>query len=61
MEIFFEVTMGSYHGAEICELGGSYVLICPAAIIKKSDCRLYIDDSLVILHHLNRQQTDITR
>ena len=52
--------MGSYDGAEICELVGIYILTRLAAIIKKSDCGLYRDDFLLILRNVNRQQIDYT-
>ena len=52
--------MGSYDGAEICELVGIYILTRLAAIIKKSDCELYRDDFLLILRNVNRQQIDCT-
>ena len=57
----FDVTMGSYDGAEICELVGIYILTRLATIIKKSDCGLYRDDGLVILRNVNGQQIDRTR
>ena len=57
----FDVTMGSYDGAEICEFVGIYIITRLVAIIKKSDCVLYRYDSLVILHNVNGQQIDRTR
>ena len=53
--------MGSYEGAEICELAGIYTPTRLAAIIKKSDCGLYRDDGLVILCNVNGRQIDRTR
>ena len=53
--------MGSYDGAEICELVGIDILTRLATIIKKSDCVLYRDDGLVILRNVNGQQIDRTR
>ena len=53
--------MGSYDGAEICELVGIYILTHLTTIIKKSDCRLYRDDVLVILQNVNGQLIDRTR
>ena len=51
--------MDSYgDGVEICELVGIYILTRLATIIEKSNCRLYIDDGLVILRDVNRQQID---
>ena len=53
--------MGSYDGAEICELVGIYIRTHLATMIKKSDCRLYRDDVLVILQNVNGQLIDLTR
>ena len=53
--------MGSYGGAEICELVGIYILTRLATIIKKSNCGLYRHDCLVILRNVNGQQIDRTR
>ena len=47
----FDKTMGSYGGAEICELVA--IFTHPATIIKKSNCGLYRDDGLVILANVN--------
>ena len=60
-ESSFDVTMGSYDGAEICELVGIDILTRLATIIKKSDCGLYRDDGLVILRNVNGLQIDRTR
>ena len=60
-ESSFDVRMGSYDGAEICELVGIDILTRLATIIKKSDCGLYRDDGLVILRNVNGQQIDRTR
>ena len=61
MESCFEVTMGSYDGVEYCELVGTYILSRLATIIKKSDCRLYRDDGIVIMRNVNGQLIDRTR
>ena len=53
--------MGSYHGAEICELVGVYILTCLATTIKKSNCGLYRKNGLVILRNVNGQQINHTR
>ena len=52
--------MGSYDGAEICELVGIYILTRLATIIKKSNSRLHRDDGLVIIRNLNGQEIDCT-
>ena len=56
----FDVTIGSCDGAEIRELVGIYILTLLAKIVKKSDCQFYKDDSLLILHNINRQQIERT-
>ena len=53
--------MGSYDGAEICELVGIYILTHLATAIKKSDCRLYRGDGLGIQRNVNWQQINRTR
>ena len=57
----FDVTMGSFDGAEICELIGIYMQSILAKIISKSDMGLYRDDGLIVLNNKNGQQTDRTR
>ena len=42
----FDVTMGSYDGAEICELIGVYILSHLETIINKNKMRLYRGDGL---------------
>ena len=60
MESCLDMTMGSYDGAEICELVGIFIFTRLATIIKKSNCRLYRDNGLVILRNVNGQQRDRT-
>ena len=60
MESYFDVKMGSYDGAEICEMVGIYILTRLAAIFKKSDCGLHRVNGLLILRNVNGQQTDHT-
>ena len=57
----FDVTMGSYDGAEICELVGLYILSSLEKEIQKEDSGLYRDDGLIILKNHNGQQTDRKR
>ena len=52
-ESCFDVTMGSYKGAETFELVGIYILTRLAAIIRKNDCELYRDDGLQIFRNVN--------
>ena len=42
----FDVIMGSYDGAEVCELVGAYILSILGPIIGKSEVGLYRDDGL---------------
>ena len=57
----FDLTMGSYDGAEICELVGIYILSRLSTVIDKNDCGLYRDDVLLVLCNVNRQQIDCLR
>ena len=57
----FDVTMGSYGGAEICELVGIYTLSKLKNITSKDDIGLYRDDGLILLRELNGQQIDKIR
>ena len=52
----FDVTMGSYGGAEICELVGIFILKSLEDKIDKQDIGLYRDDGLIILHNVNGQK-----
>ena len=60
-ESCFDVTMGSFDGAEVCELVGIYILCFLAKLINKKDCGLYRDDGLLILRNVNGQQIDWMR
>ena len=53
--------MGSFDGAEVCELVGVYILCFLAKLINKEDCGLYRDDGLLILRNVNDQQIDRMR
>ena len=50
--------MGSYDGAEVCELIGIYIQYLLTNILSKDDMGLYRDDGLFILRNINKQQTD---
>ena len=45
----FDITMGSYDGAETCELIGKYILHKIKHIIDHKDVGLYRDDGLAVL------------
>ena len=59
--IYFDVTMGSYDGAEICELVDVYILSHLGTIINKNKMVLYRNDGLITLRGANGQKTDKTR
>ena len=53
--------MGSYDGAELCELIGIYIQSLLTNILSKNKTGLYRDDGLFILRKINKQQTDRMR
>ena len=53
--------MGSYDGAEVCELVGVYILSLLANRVDKDYTGLYRDDGLVIIRNLTGPQTVKTR
>ena len=57
----FDVTMGSYDGAEICKLVGIYTLSKLKNKTSKDDIGLYHDDGLILLKKFNGQQIDKER
>ena len=57
----FDVTMGSYDGAETCEIVGLYLLDKLKEIIPQSNVGLYRDDGLAIITHSNGPKIDKIR
>ena len=57
----FDVTMGCYDGAEICELVGLYMLNKLSTLIEKSHLGLYRDDGLCIIYNPNGPKLDKLR
>ena len=57
----FDVTMGSYDGAELCELIGTYIQSLLTNILSKDNLGLYRDDGLFTLRKINKQQADRVR
>ncbi|XP_057313453.1 uncharacterized protein LOC130654828 [Hydractinia symbiolongicarpus] len=51
--VLFDVTMGSFDGAEICELVGLYILKKISKIIDIKHVGLYRDDGLAIIQNAN--------
>ena len=45
----FDVTMGSYDGAEVCELVGLLILNNLSNLVAKNDAGLYRDDGLIVV------------
>lgn len=48
----FDVAMGSFHGAEICDLLGLYLLNQLSALLRDGSYGLYRDDGLAVTHKL---------
>ena len=57
----FDVTMGSYDGAEVCELVGLFLLNKLAVTFGKDKVGLYRDDGLLILRGTGGRQADQAR
>jgi hypothetical protein len=57
----FDVTMGSYDGAEICELVGLYALNILSKKIDKANIGLYRDDGLAVLKNAPGTKSDRVR
>ena len=55
------MTMGSYDGAEVCELIGIYILSTLAKRIDKKSTGLYRDDRLIIIKKCDGPTTDRIR
>ena len=57
----FDVTMGSYDGAEICELVGLFILERLGETFGHENIGLYRDDGLAALKNVNGKQADKSR
>ena len=57
----FDVTMGSYDGAEVCELVGLYILPILQEKLGNPNIGLYRDDGLGAMHNLNARASDRKR
>ena len=57
----FDVPMGSFDGAEICELVGLYMLDKLCTFIDKKQIGLYRDDGLCVIDHANGPKLDRLR
>ena len=56
----FDVTMGSFDGAEVCELIGRFLLDNLSEKYGKNNVGLYRDDGLVLLKNASRPQSERT-
>ena len=54
----FDVPMGCYDGAELCELVGSFILNKLTSIDNKSDIGLYRDDVLGIFYNVSKPEIE---
>ena len=52
-ENLFDVTMGAYDGAEVCELAGIFMLNQISEKCKKDDVGLYRDDGLAVFKNIS--------
>ena len=57
----FDVTTGSYDGAEIYKIVGLFILNQLSNIANKEDVGLYTDDSLMILRNVNSRDNDVIK
>ena len=57
----FDVTMGAYDGAEICELVGLYLLSIISESYNKEEIGLYRDDDLAVFKNISGPQADKIR
>ena len=60
-DVDFDVTMGSYDGAEVSEIVGIYFLAQIHSIIPKEDVGLYRDDGLGVLRNVSGPQGERIR
>ena len=54
----FDVTMGAYDGAEVCELVGCFILSSIPAMYKKENIGLYRDDGLAVFKNTSGPQSE---
>ena len=57
----FDVAMGAYNGAEVCELVGLFLLNTLANKFDKKCVGLYRDDGLAVFRNINGHHADKTR
>ena len=57
----FDVLMGCYDGAEVCELVGSYMLIQLTYCVNKESISLYRDDGLAVFPNISKPEIEIKK
>ena len=57
----FDVAMGSYDGAEVCELVGLYILYKLTSAYPNGNIGLYRDDGLAVFKNMSARSLDKTR
>ena len=57
----FDVTMGAYGGAEVCETVGCFILASIPSTYKKENIGLYRDDGLAIFKNISGPQSEKTK
>ena len=57
----FDVAMGSYNGAEVCELVGLFILHKLNTVYSNGNICLYRDDGLAVFKSTNTRALDNTR
>ncbi len=57
----FDVTMGGFHGAELCELVGLYMMEGLTKIIPPKNIGIYRDDGLAVIEKQKRQVAENTK
>ena len=54
----FDVPMGSYDGAEVCELVGIYLLSQITDVVDNADVGLYRDDGLAVMRNIGKPEVE---
>ena len=49
----FDIAMGSFHGAEVCELVGLYLLNKVGPVFGAENAGLYRDDGIAVVHNIS--------
>ena len=60
-ESYFDISISSFDGAEICEVAGLYIQSNLENILPKTNFGFYRDNGLILLRSLNGQQMDKKR